>query len=264
MGKYCIIGNDERTLMLRKMYIAEEKKIVDLEYADYVITSIPFSRDGINLTGENIKVNEFLNRLDGKILFTGAINENIKEKLKSICYYDLMDMEEIAILNAIPTAEGAIYEAIKNSNITLYNSNVLVLGYGKIGKILSRMLKGIGAKVYCEARNKKDIAFINSLGYNSVRLEDINSYLPKMDYIFNTIPHVILNKEEIKYINTDCTIIDLASAPGGIDFSYARKKNLNVIWALAMPSKVAPKSSARYLKDSIDKIIYDKEKSSVS
>lgn len=41
------------------------------------------------------------------------------------------------------------------TNFTLHKSNVLVMGYGNIGKVLSKMLCGIGANVYCEARNKK-------------------------------------------------------------------------------------------------------------
>lgn len=255
MKKYCIIGEDARSMYLRKMYMSEGKEIVDYNKADYIIAPIPFSRDGVKITGEIINCNELINSIQNKVLFTGAISNNIKEKLSNVKYYDLMDLDEVAVMNAIPTAEGAIYEAIKNSNITLSGSNVLVTGYGRIGKILCEMLKGLNTKVYCEARNKKDIAFIEAMGYNSIYIDDLNSYLPKMDYIFNTIPVVLLNESNLKYINKECTIIDLASAPGGIDFELAKSMNLNVIWALSLPSKVAPKSAAKYLKDAIDDII---------
>ena len=255
MKKYCIIGQDERSKYIRKMYIEEGKEIVDYEKADYIIAPIPFSRDNVKITGEIINCEEVINILENKILFTGAISNDIKEKLNNFKYYDLMELDEVAIFNAIPTAEGAIYEAIKNSNITLSNSNVLVLGYGRIGKVLCEMLKGMNAKVYCEARKKKDIAFIEAMGYNSIYIDDLNSYLPKMDYIFNTIPVTLLNQSNLKYINKECTIIDLASAPGGIDFVLAKEMELNVVWTLSLPSKVAPKSAARYLKDAIDEII---------
>lgn len=260
MNKYCIIGQDERSTFLRKMYVAEGKKIVDYYNADYIIAPIPFSRDNVNITGEIINCDDFINSIKGKILFTGAISNTIKEKLNNIKYYDLMDLDEVAVMNAIPTAEGAIYEAIKNSNITLNNSNVLVMGYGRIGKILCEMLKGMNTMVYCEARAKKDIAFIEAMGYNSIYIDDLNSYLPKMDYIFNTIPVTLLNDTNLKYINKECTIIDLASAPGGIDFELAKEMGLNVVWALALPSKVAPKSAAKYLKDAIDEIIIKENK----
>lgn len=255
MNRFCIIGEDERSKYLRKMYIDEGTVLVDIKNADYVIAPIPFSRDGIKITGEIITCDELISKLDGKMLFTGAISDVIKEKLKNIKYYDLMELDEVAVMNAIPTAEGAIYEAIKNSNITLSDSNCLVMGYGRIGKVLCDKLKGINSKVYCEARSKKDIAYIESMGYNSIHITELNSYLPKMDYIFNTIPVTLLNENNLKYINKECTIIDLASAPGGIDFELAKKMGLNVLWALALPSKVAPKSAAKYLKEVIDVII---------
>lgn len=255
MKKYCIIGEDERSTYIRKMYIEEGKEITDYIKADYIIAPIPFSRDGIRITGEVITCDELISSIENKILFTGAVSNSLKEKMTNVKYYDLMELDEVAILNAIPTAEGAIFEAIKNSNITLNGSNVLVMGYGRIGKVLCEMLKGMNAKVYCEARKKKDIAFIESMGYNSIYIDDLNSYLPKMDYIFNTIPVTLLNKTNLKYINKECLIIDLASAPGGIDFELAKKMNLNVVWALSLPSKVAPKSAAKYLKDAIDEII---------
>lgn len=255
MDKYCIIGRDDRSINLRKLYVDEGKKVVDYLSADYVISPIPFSRDGIKITGEILECDEVIKVLENKILFTGALSCEMKEKLKGIKYYDLMELDEVAVLNAIPTAEGAIYEAIKNSDITLSGSNVLVMGYGRIGRILAQMLKGINAKVYCEARNKKDIANINAMGYNSVYIDELNSFLPKMDYIFNTIPVRIIDEKNIKYINKECTIIDLASAPGGIDFELANSLGLNVTWALSLPSKVAPKSAAKYLKDTIDDII---------
>lgn len=255
MKKYCIIGEDERSKYLRKMYISEGNILVNIKEADYVIAPIPFSRDGIKITGEITTCDELISKLDNKVLFTGAISDSVKDKLKDVKYYDLMDLDEVAVMNAIPTAEGAIYEAIKNSNITLSGSNVLVMGYGRIGKVLAKMLQGLNAKVYCEARSKKDVAFIDAMGYNSIYIADLNSYLPKMDYIFNTIPVTLLDETNLKYINKECTIIDLASAPGGIDFELAKKMELNVSWALALPSKVAPKSAAKYLKDAIDNIV---------
>lgn len=258
MAKYCIIGTDERSNQIRKMYQEDGVEIVDYKKADYIIAPIPFSRDGIKITGEILSVEEIIASLSTKVLFTGAISEEIKGRLAGKNYADLMELDEVAYLNAIPTAEGAIYEAIKHSNITISGANVLVMGYGRIGKILAKMLDGIGAHVFCEARKEKDLAFIEAMGYNRVSIDELNSYLPKMDYIFNTIPAKLLNQTNMKYISQDCTIIDLASAPGGMDFNLASHMGLNVTWALSLPSKVAPKSAAIYLKNTIDQIIKEK------
>jgi dipicolinate synthase subunit A len=259
MKKYCILGTDNRSVKLRELYIKEGSKISDYIDGDYIIAPIPFSRDGEKINGEILTVNEILNlpNVKDKVIFSGAIPNSIKRKFEqsNVKYYDLLDLDEVAILNSIPTAEGAIGTAMEMTDFTLCSSNVLVMGFGRIGKILSKMLHGIGATVYVEARKEKDLAEIRAMGYIPVNLNDLNEYLDKFNIIFNTIPTTILDKEKLDIVSPECSIIDLASSPGGIDFEYAKEIGLNVVWALALPGKVAPLSSAIYIKEAIDKII---------
>lgn len=258
MKKLSILGSDKRSKYLRTLYLKEGINLYEYKEADIIIASIPFSRDGIKINGENIVIDEFISNIKGKMLLSGAFTEDIKSKLNSIDYYDLMGEDSLAILNAIPTAEGAIFEAMKNTDTTLCNSNCLVMGYGRIGKILSKMLDGIGANVYCEARKSKDLAFIQAMGYNEVNITELENVLPNMDYIFNTIPVTLLNEDLLKLVKKDAIIIDLASNPGGVDFEKARSLDLNVVWALALPSKVAPQTAAIYLKNTIDELLEKK------
>jgi len=259
MKKYCILGTDNRSVKLRELYIKEGNKISDYIDGDYIIAPIPFSRDGEKINGEILTVNEILNlpNIKDKIIFSGAISNSIKTRLdqNDVRYHDLLDLDEVAILNSIPTAEGAIGTAMEMTDFTLCSSNVLVMGFGRIGKILSKMLHGIGSSVYVEARKEKDLAEIRAMGYNPINLNELNKDLNKFNIIFNTIPTTILDKEKLDIVSHECSIIDLASSPGGIDFEYAKEIGLNVVWALALPGKVAPLSSAIYIKEAIDKII---------
>lgn len=255
MKKYAFLGNDERTKYLRKIYIEEGVNVTSLEDADYIITTIPLSRDNKTITGEELTCDRFLDMVKDKVIFTGALNSVMKEKMNGYKYYDLMSYDSVAILNAIPTAEGAIYEAIALGNGTLCNSKCLILGFGRIGKILARMLKGIGAEVYLEARKDTDLSYIEALGYKKVRLNDIEDILPNVDYIFNTIPYMILDSQKLSVISKNTCIIDLASSPGGVDFKEAENLGIKTKWALSLPSKVSPKAAALYLKEQIDKII---------
>jgi len=259
MKKYCILGTDNRSVKLRELYVKEGIKISDYIDGDYIIAPIPFSRDDEKINGEILTVKEILAlpNVKDKIIFSGAISNNIKTRLKqnNVKYYDLMELDEVAILNSIPTAEGAIVTAMEITDFTLCSSNVLVMGFGRIGKILSKMLHGIGANVYVEARKEKDLAEIRAMGYIPVNLIDLDKYLEKFNIIFNTIPAIILDKDKLNIICKDCSIIDLASSPGGVDFEFAKEIGLNVVWALALPGKVAPLSSAIYIKEAIDKII---------
>lgn len=80
-------------------------------------------------------------------------------------------------------------------------------------------------------------------------------HLKRYDIIFNTVPHLILKEDNIKYIKEDCLIIDLASKPGGVDKEVAEKKKIKLIPALALPGKIAPVTTAEYMKQTIYNII---------
>ena len=233
--------------------------MASVENADIVIGPTPFSGDDIGVNSENLKCDELIKILSNsnKILFAGAISINLRTNLKEndVIFFDLMDQKNVSILNAIPTAEGAIKTAIDMTEFTIHGSKCLVLGYGKIGKVLSKMLYGMGANVFCEARKKEDLAFIKAMGYNSIHIDELDNYLNDMNIIFNTIPSMVLDECRLQCLKKDCAIIDLASTPGGVDFVKAKELNLNTSWALALPSKVAPLTAAKYLKDTVDELL---------
>lgn len=232
-----------------------------LKNVDTIITSIPLSKNGkfINsvFTNEEILIKDFFELSKNKTIITGNITDEIKNCIKNNenNVIDILKLEELAILNSIPTAEGAIQIAMEKSLKTIHGSKCLVLGFGRIGKVLSKMLYGIGANVYCEARKSTDITWIETYKYNAIHLEELNKYLGDFDFIFNTIPYVILDKNNLKLIKKDCLLIDLASNPGGIDFNEAEKLQLQTVWALALPGKVAPKTVATYIYKNLKNII---------
>lgn len=220
-----------------------------------IVGPVPLSSDRKKLStpfGRNsVELEDFINALEGKYLIAGNIG--IKEELdkKEIQFTDLLKREEFSVLNTIATAEGTIQIAMEETQRTVHGSNVLVMGFGRIGKVLAKMLNGIGAKVYCEARKNEDISWIKAYGYNPIHLNDLNRNLDKFDIIINTIPFQILDNERLSLVKKDVLIIDLASNPGGVDRKIAREKNLKVIWALSLPAKVAPLTSAEFIKETL-------------
>lgn len=138
---------------------------------------------------------------------------------------------------------------------TLHGSNILIMGFGRISKVLSNMLKGIGANVYCETTNTVKCSWIKAYGYEPVLLNNLNEKLNKFHIIINTIPHIILDETNLNLLRKDCVIIDLASNPGGVDRKEATKQGIKLIRALSLPGKVAPITSAEYIKDTLDNIL---------
>lgn len=276
-----IVGGDLRIVELSRMFANEGnivytyglEKVEDIDNikkcetldgaiksSEITITSIPLSSDKTNInlpfSEESISVERLLNSISDNLILTGNIKGDIKllfEKEK-INYIDLLEREELAILNCISTAEGAIQIAMQETKITLHGSNILILGFGRIGKIVAKMLIGIGVNVYCEARKYEDLAYIEAFGYIPVDLLELDSYLSDFQVIINTIPAMVIGKEQIDLLKKDCLIIDLASSPGGVDFEYAKQKQIKTIWALALPGKVAPITSAKYIKQTINNV----------
>jgi len=171
-----------------------------------------------------------------------------------------MEREELAVLNTISTAEGAIELAIANTNQTIHGSNVLILGFGRVAKVLAKKMQGISANVTCAAKEEEDLAWIKAFGCKEQKIDKLGKDLAIYDLIINTVPDLILTKEELQHVNKQCLLIDLASNPGGIDRKAVKERNLKFIWALALPGKVAPLTSAKFIKETIYNVLKELEK----
>ena len=172
---------------------------------------------------------------------------------------DYSNREELAIMNAIPTAEGALEIAMANTQFTLNNSHCLVIGYGRIGKILASDLKALGAKVTATARRHSDLAMIFANGLDGLHTSAIDKTIESFDIIFNTVPHKIMDFNVLSKTKKDVLIIDLASRPGGVNFDVAKTLGRQVVWALSLPGKVAPLTAGQIIKDTLINILEELE-----
>lgn len=232
-----------------------------LEDVEVVIGPIPFSSNGKDINApfskQEISIRELMHHLNAKILIAGSITPDVYDMANDeyIEIIDILKREELAVLNTISTAEGTIEIAIANTNKIIHGSNVLILGFGRIGKVLARKMAGLSAKVTCAARKDEDLAWIRAYGHMATNINTLGENLAEYDIIINTVPHLILNQERLEFVNDECLLIDLASNPGGIDKKAAKNKNLKLIWALALPGKVAPVTTAEFIKDTVYNIL---------
>ena len=283
--KFAIIGGDLRTIKLAVMLAKEQNQVYvyglekaeelkniknitqcesikkTIQEVEIVIGPIPFSSNGktINMpfSDKEISIREMMHVINAKVLIAGGITPEVYEMANDeyIEIIDIMKREELAVLNTIATAEGTIQVAIENTNKIIHGSEILILGFGRIGKVLARKLAGLSAKVTCAARKDEDLAWIRAYGHMETNINTIGENLSDFDVIINTVPHLVLTEERIKYVRDDCLLVDLASNPGGIDKKAAKNKNLKLIWALALPGKVAPVTTAEFIKDTVYNIL---------
>lgn len=231
--------------------------------SEIIIGPVPMTNDSENLSApfsENkIPIESLIKEMSNKnkTFIAGKISEKTITKLEesNIKHIDLLKREELVVLNTIATAEGTIQIAMENTTRTIHGSNILIMGFGRVGKVLAKMLDGIGAKVSCEARKNSDIAWIKAYGYNPIHLSELENELGNYDIIINTIPFQILDENRLKYVKKECTILDLSSNPGGVDRAAARNLGLKAIWALSLPGRVAPMTSAEFIKETLYHIL---------
>ena len=283
--KFAIIGGDLRIIKLAKMLAREQNEIFAyglekaeelkknqnikhcesikkaIQEVEIVIGPIPFSSNGktINMpfSDKEVTIREMMHVINAKVLIAGGITPEVYEMANDeyIEIIDIMKREELAVLNTIATAEGTIQIAIENTNKIIHGSEVLILGFGRIGKVLARKLAGLSSKVTCAARKDEDLAWIQAYGHKATNINTIGENLKQYDIIINTVPHIILNEERLQYVKNECLLIDLASNPGGIDKKAVKDNQLKFVWALSLPGKVAPTTSAEFIKDTIYNII---------
>lgn len=269
-----LIGGDNRNAELAKLFMQEgnnvkvygineeslknEETLEEATKEAYVIIlGVPALQDK-EMIKANIPISAtyFLNCVnENQIVYGGVLKDKLLTGMqkKGIKYVDFMQSEEFAILNTIPTVEGAIEIAIKETNITLHEANILILGFGRIGKLLAKTLKGFECKIDLAARKDEDFAWIDTYGYRKVTYDCLNEKLGDYDIIFNTVPSLILDQERLKKVKKESLIIDLASKPGGVDFEKAKELGIKTNWALGLPGKIASKTAAKYMKRIIEK-----------
>ena len=232
-----VIGGDLRQLTLYKELAGEFacaalygfEKLTEcsedfgaLKKADVVVLPMPVTTDGVNVnavyTDKPLSLDFIAENISpSAVVFGGQIKPELAQALsaRGIMYFDYIKREELAIKNAVPTAEGAIGIAINETAYTIHESKCLVLGYGRIGKILSCFLNALGAHTTVCARKYSDLAMAESLGCTALPIASLGRDIGDYDIIFNTIPAMVLEGGLLKKVKSDSLIIDLASKPGG-------------------------------------------------
>lgn len=242
------------TLVLGDIKSAAEKSDVIILPVPSVRTdgsiNTPFSDDCTVLDDELIEI------MLKKPVFVAMKDKFLKAypQFENAELYDYAAKEEFAILNALPTAEGALEVAMKQYEGTVAGSRCLITGYGRIGKVLAEMLKNHKADVTVSARKSSDMAFAQAFGYKKLNTNKL-SCIRNFDLVFNTVPSLIFDRELLMNTDKNTIIIDLASLPGGVDFEAAQKLGIDAVRALALPGKCAPKTAGEIIRTTVFNII---------
>ncbi|TCS92560.1 dipicolinate synthase subunit DpsA [Hazenella coriacea] len=192
------------------------------------------------------------------IVFAGIARSYLTRLCQTydVTLIELMDRDDVAIYNSIPTVEGALMMAIQNTDITIHGSVSIVLGLGRVGMTLARTLHAIGAKVKVGIRSSDDFARAFEMGVEPFHIQDLSEHLRDADLVFNTIPAVVITAPILAQMPYDVVILDLASKPGGVDYAFAEKRGIKALFAPSLPGIVAPKTAGKILARTITQLMF--------
>ncbi len=222
-----------------------------------IIGPTPLCKDTTHVSSSStigIELKDFISYCskDQKI-YAGAIPTNVQNRVKDLglTFIDIMKWEHVSLKNSVATAEGAICEAIKNSVINIQGSKILILGFGRCGQILAKKLAALDAEVSISVRRPEVLSLASAYGYDGFLIDQLQTHIGSYDFIFNTIPCMVLPKDILKYVSEDVVIIDIATYPGGVDFNYTCDHCINAGLYLGLPGRMSPKSSAKIQLEAI-------------
>jgi len=283
--KFALVGGDRRQAQLAAMLARDGHRVrvcfmekageiegteavsaeKAFEDADCVLLPLPAlnNADKINtpLSADEITVEKLMRSVPVHTpVYGGRLGESFLETAEKFGLQaeDYFLREELKVANAAATAEGAIQIAMEETGITLCSARALVIGYGRIGRLLSAKLKALGVSVTASARKPADLAWIKAEGLNAVMTSALEPTLARQDIIFNTVPAAVMDSRRLSLVKKGCVCIDLASKPGGTDFEAAAQLGVKVIWALSLPGEVAPVSSGAAIRDTVYNLLRER------
>ena len=267
---FWVVGGDQRQRRLAKLLrddghrvhtfgLEEEQDGLEgLSQARCVILPLPAEKPKGEIytplcTGR-LEVEQVLEGMaPGQLLCGGLLSPHLVEQAgqRGIPAVDYYAREELTLLNAIPTAEGAIQLAMERMPTTIHNARIWILGFGRVGQALALRLQALGAQVCILARSPAQRALAVSLGLEAEPIRGMREWLHCPHLVVNTVPAPLLGVEELSALREGAWVLDLASEPGGVDEKAAQALGVEVVWARGLPGKVAPHTAAEYLKDTV-------------
>lgn len=228
---------------------------------EIVILPLPLCRgEGVlNCEEGPVPTMELFRRLrPGQRVLAGQVQpEQRREALAcGIVPEDYFLREELTVANAAATAEAAIQVAMEHLDRSLLGMECLVLGYGRIGKLLSHRLRGLGAGVTVTARKPEDLAWIRAYGLRAMKTSELDGKLSAFGTVFNTVPSLVLKEALLSQLPESCLCVDLASVPG-IDFAAAEEMGLSCVWARSLPGRLLPCTAAEVIRDAVYYILLE-------
>ncbi len=260
ISNVAVLGGDERALWLARrikdegIHVTTQGLVAGDEdgseplKADAVILPYPFvSRGGQvrGLTGWRAPLKDVLRRLPEGVPLLGGEPE--EEYPLPSGYINLLNDGVLQSENAAISAEGAIVLSARHLTETLESLPVIITGFGLFGRKLAEKSLALGARVLVAARSEEARKQALAIGAEACDFSQLPCRANKTAMLLNTVPFPIIGRELLSVLPPDCLLVELASAPYGIDRVAAQRLGLKLLSIPGIPAQYAPQSAAQAL-----------------
>lgn len=259
VNKFLLLGNDKKVQECRNRLISQgfraeveaDKTILkQLQNYDCIVLPLPTVSNGF-ISGTDFTVDALLeNKGEEQYVFYGNID--LSEVNKCYSYYN---DESFLIKNSLLTAQGVLKLIVENTDSSFFGTTAAVIGYGRCGKMISSVLKGIGMKVTVFSRRNSSVTQAYFDGYLSENISVINDVIGNFDVIVNTVPHHIITENGVNKLAFNNTYIEVASKPYGFDLNKTDLFNFKYILGESLPGRFFPKSAGINIADTVIEIL---------
>ena len=156
---------------------------------------------------------------------------------------DLLQDPVYLARNAAITAHCALALAAAGLPLTWEGLPVLILGWGRIGKLLALGLRRRGARVTVAARRREALAEADAFGMETLDFSGVYSQISQFRLIYNTVPAPVLSAAVMARRRPDCLAMELASSPGMAGEGITDGRGL--------PGKLAPEASGELIAETV-------------
>lgn len=257
-------GHTVRCYALENALLPDGARHTDKPDADCIILPLPVEgKPGLLNAPYSAKqhpITELLSAIaPGSLVCGGKLSPLLcdEARSKSLRIYDYMTMPQFVVGNAAVTAEGAVSLLADNNLSTIFDTKILIVGFGRIGRLLAHKLRGLDAETYVMSKNSESRALAGCMGLHAVSPAD-RSVFSAFDAVINTAPAQVI--PTLEGFRKSCLLLELASAPGGFDRSEVERRGLKCIHAAGLPGRYAPKSAARLVFDAVQQILREEAK----
>jgi dipicolinate synthase subunit A len=201
----------------------------------------PFAREKLFLTTEILR-----GAAPGALLFMGRVGPRIAAWAEGtpVTPIGYGDDDPLAIMHAVPTAEGALKEAILHTEETILGLPTLCIGLGRVGMRVAQVFRALEARVTLAARNPSQLARAWAMGLDTVHLRELSHVIGRFPLIVSSASGLVLTRDLLERTRPDVVVIDLCSPPGSVDFAAAEEVQRKVVWARGQAG-TAPRTSGR-------------------